>query len=81
VPSAAIQRGPQGTFVYVVKSDHTAQIRPVDVGEVQDGETSIKQGLSAGELVVVDGAERLRDGARVDLKGDETNGKAPPKER
>jgi len=81
VPSAAIQRGPQGAFVYVVKSDLTAQVRPVDVGEVQGGEASIKTGLSEGDLVVTDGAERLRDGARVDLKGDETNGKAPPKER
>ncbi len=81
VPSAAIQRGPQGAFVYVVKSDHTAQVRPVNVGEVQGGEASITQGLSAGELVVVDGAERLRDGAKVDVKGEETSGKEPRKER
>ncbi len=81
IPSAAIQRGPTGTFVYVVKSDHTAQVRPVDVGEVQGGQASIIKGLSAGELVVVDGAERLRDGARVDLRGDETSSKVPQKER
>jgi membrane fusion protein, multidrug efflux system len=79
VPSAAIQKGPEGTFVYVVKSDHTAQVRPVEVGETQGGEASINKGLSAGEFVVVDGAERLRDGARVELKGDSSG--APPKER
>jgi multidrug efflux system membrane fusion protein len=81
VPSVAIQTGPTGTFVYVVKSDHTAQVRPVDVGEVQGGQASIKKGLSVGELVVVDGAERLRDGAKADLRGDETSSKVPPKER
>ena len=81
VPSAAIQRGPQGTFVYLIKSDRTAQVRPVDVGEVQGGEAAISRGLSVDELVVVDGAERLRDGAKVDVKGDETSNKAPRKER
>ena len=68
VPASAIQRGPQGTFVYVVKADRTATIRPVGVGEIQGGEASIKTGLSPGELVVVDGQDRLREGTRVDLR-------------
>ncbi len=68
VPAPAIQRGPQGTFVYLVKADRTATVRPVTVGEIQGGEASIKTGLSPGELVVVDGAERLREGTRVELK-------------
>jgi multidrug efflux system membrane fusion protein len=68
VPSPAIQRGPQGTFVFLVKADQTATVRPVTVGEVQGGEASIKSGLSPGELVVVDGADRLREGTRVELK-------------
>ena len=49
VPAPAIQRGPQGTFVYVVKADGTAAVRPVTVGEIQGGEASIKTGLSSGE--------------------------------
>jgi multidrug efflux system membrane fusion protein len=81
VPSAAVQRGPQGPFVYAVKADHTAVVRPVELGEIQSGEVSIKSGLSEGELVVTDGAERLRDGAKVDLKGDENVNKAPRKAR
>ncbi len=81
VPSAAIQRGPQGPFVYVVKADRTAVVRPVELGEIQTGNVSIKSGLSEGELVVTDGAERLRDGAKVDLKGDETGDKTPRKAR
>jgi multidrug efflux system membrane fusion protein len=68
VPAPAIQRGPQGTFVYVVKADQTATVRPVSVVEIQGGEASIKTGLSPGELVVVDGQDRLREGTRVDLR-------------
>ena len=68
VPAPAIQRGPQGTFVYVVKADRTATVRPVNVGEIQGGEASLKTGLSPGELVVVDGQDRLREGTRVDLR-------------
>jgi multidrug efflux system membrane fusion protein len=68
LPTPAIQRGPQGTFVYVVKADRTATLRPVNVGEIQGGEVSIKTGLSPGELVVVDGQDRLREGTKVDLR-------------
>jgi multidrug efflux system membrane fusion protein len=68
VPSPAIQRGPQGTFVFLVNADQTATVRTVTVGEIQGGEASIKTGLSPGELIVVDGADRLREGTRVELK-------------
>ena len=68
VPSSAIQRGPQGTFVYVVKAEHTATVRPVTVDQIQGDEAAIKTGLSPDELVVVDGADRLREGARVELR-------------
>jgi multidrug efflux system membrane fusion protein len=69
IPAAAIQRGSQGTYVYSVKTDRTVELRPVTAGEIQNGEVSIEKGLSAGALVVVDGAERLREGAKVELKG------------
>ncbi len=68
IPTAAIQRGQRGTFVYVVKADGTASVRPVAIGEIQEGAVSIKSGLSPAELVVVDGAERLREGTKVELK-------------
>ena len=74
VPSAAIQRGAQGIFVYVVRADRTAEIRPVTVTEVQGGEAAITKGLQPGELVVVDGAERLREGAKMELKGQTSGG-------
>ena len=69
IPSAALQRGPQGAYVYVVKPDRTTTVRPVVIGEVQGGDASIRSGLSEGDLVVVDGAERLREGAKVEMKG------------
>jgi multidrug efflux system membrane fusion protein len=68
IPAPAIQRGPQGTFVYVVKADRTATVRAATIGEIQGGEASITSGVSPGELVVVDGADRLREGTRVDLR-------------
>jgi len=73
IPSSAVQRGPQGTFVYVVKADMTVEMRPATVGEIQGGEASIKEGLSPDELVVSDGADRLREGARVEVKAQSSN--------
>jgi len=65
-PSEAIQRGPQGAFVYVVSPDRTAQMRRLELGPGDSGLVSVKQGLAAGEAVVVDGAEKLQDGAKVE---------------
>jgi len=73
VPAAAIQRGAQGTFVYVVKPDKTVTVRPVTVDVSQGDDTAISKGLEQGELVVVDGAERLREGSKVELKGPNTS--------
>ena len=73
IPASAIQRGPQGTFVYLVKADRTATVRPISVDEIQEGEASIKTGVSSGELVVVDGEERLREGSRVELRAQSPN--------
>ena len=77
VPSAAIQRGAQGTFVYLVKADKTVAIRPVSVGVTQGDDIAIDSGLEPGELVVVDGAERLRDGSKIEVKGQGEGSRAP----
>jgi len=68
VPTSAIQRGPQGTFVYLVKPDKTVTVRPVTVGASQGDDTSVTAGLAEGESVVVEGAERLREGSKVELR-------------
>ncbi len=80
VPSAAVQRGPQGIFVYLVKPDQTAEMRPVTIGISQEGNATIVSGLSAGESVVVDGADRLRDGSKVEVKGQNSGASAPQRQ-
>ena len=69
VPTAAIQRSPQATFVYLVKADQTVTVRQVRLGPTEGDNTAIDEGLSPGDLVVVEGAERLREGSKVELKG------------
>lgn len=68
VPSAAVQRGPKGAFVYVVKEDHTVTVRSVGIGSAQGDPVSIESGLSPGEVVVVEGTEKLREGSKVEVK-------------
>ena len=67
IPSAAIQRGAPGTFVYVVKDDQTVTVTPVKLGPVQGEVTAIASGLTAGQRVVIDGTDKLREGAKVEL--------------
>ncbi|MEH2393280.1 MAG: efflux RND transporter periplasmic adaptor subunit [Nostoc sp.] len=68
VPSQAVQSGQQGQFVYVVKPDKTAEMRPISVGDTVKNETVIKQGLKSGEQVVIDGQFNLVAGAIVQVK-------------
>jgi multidrug efflux system membrane fusion protein len=70
-PVAAVQRGASGTFVYVVNPDHTVSMRTVTLGVTNDDRVAITTGLQPGDTVVVDGADRLRDGARVILPGEQ----------
>jgi len=68
VPTAAIQQSPRGAFVFVVRPDRTVGVRQVGVGVTDGDDVSIEQGLQVGEQVVVEGAERLRDGAAIALR-------------
>jgi len=82
VPTAAVQRGPRGAFVFVVTAANVAQRRTVTVGHEDDQVSVVADGLRTGEQVVVDGAQRLTDGAKVAVAG--ADGNAPdavPKER
>lgn len=74
VPNQAIQISQQGEFVYVVKPDGTAEMRPVTVGTSVGGESVIEKGVAPGETVVVDGQLRLVPGARVETKGPQAAG-------
>ena len=68
VPSQAVQTGQDGSFVFVVERDMSAETRPVVVGDSLDGQTVIESGLKAGETVVTDGQLRLFPGAKVKIK-------------
>jgi membrane fusion protein, multidrug efflux system len=65
VPSSAVQHGAPGTYVYVVGADDTVSARAVDLGPLDGAMFALNAGLSPGDRVVVDGADRLRDGAKV----------------
>jgi multidrug efflux system membrane fusion protein len=65
VPTAAPQRSPQGTFVYVVKDDSTVEMRNVVVGPSEGDEVAIESGLAPGEAVVIEGVDRLQRGTKV----------------
>jgi membrane fusion protein, multidrug efflux system len=73
IPGAAVRRGaPNGTlstFVYVVEPNSTVSVRPIQVGQVDGNNVAVTSGLTAGETVVTDGGDRLRDGAAVLLPG------------
>ena len=68
VPNSVVQSGPQGTFVYIVTSDQTAQVRKVDVEMVQGDTAIIRSGLAPGETVVSEGQNQLRPGAKVAVR-------------
>jgi len=68
VPTAAVQQSSRGSFVYVLRPDQTVGVRQVTVGVTDGDDVSIERGLAVGEQVVVEGAERLRDGSPIELR-------------
>jgi len=66
VPCVAVQRGPDGSFVFVVKPDKTVDTRPVTVALAEGNVTAISNGLQSGDFVVTDGQDKLQKGMRVE---------------
>ena len=73
IPVAAVQTGPQGSFVFLVKDDQTVTVRGVTLGTTQEDNVAVKDGLSAGDVVVVEGADKLKEGSKVALKGQKSH--------
>jgi multidrug efflux system membrane fusion protein len=65
VAGSAVQQGPNGSYVYVVTPNQTADLHPVHVAQISDGQALIDQGLKSGDVVVVDGQYRLTEGSHV----------------
>jgi multidrug efflux system membrane fusion protein len=68
VPSSAVNQGPDGDFMYVIRPDLVAEVRAVKVGTSEDGFTLIENGVAEGENVVIDGQYLLKSNARVRIK-------------
>jgi multidrug efflux system membrane fusion protein len=71
--TAGIQRGVPGTFVYLVNADNTVSVRPVKLGVTEGERVEVISGLAPGDRIVIDGADKLRDGAKINVRAE-----APP---
>ena len=78
IPSSVVQRGPQGTYAYLVKPDKTVEMRPIKVAQTEGNLTLVEDGLSPGEQVVVDGQYKLQPGAHVELTTPQPSKQAQP---
>jgi multidrug efflux system membrane fusion protein len=65
IPTAAIQRGPQGTYVYAVANGNTAKIRVVTIAQTTGDSVGLSAGLNPDDLVVIDGQDKLQDGTKI----------------
>lgn len=72
VPAQAIQRGPQGAYVYLVKPDQTATMRQVTVGATEGNQVEITSGVAPGDTIVTDGQDKLQEGSTVQVRPDTT---------
>jgi multidrug efflux system membrane fusion protein len=68
--TAGIQRGVPGTFVYLINADNTVSIRPVQLGVTDGDRVEIRSGLAPGDRIVIDGADKLRDGAKISIRAE-----------
>jgi multidrug efflux system membrane fusion protein len=78
VPSSVVQRGPQGTYAYVIKPDKTVEMRPIKVAQTEANVALVDGGLKPGEQVVVDGQYKLQPGAHVELTSPQQQKPAAP---
>jgi multidrug efflux system membrane fusion protein len=79
-PSAAIQFGNTGTFVYVLDGDKKVKVQPLVVGDTDGDNTVIKEGLKAGDRVVLEGTDRLKDGSEIEVVNDSSEVPTTPTE-
>jgi multidrug efflux system membrane fusion protein len=77
MPASAIQRGPQGTFAYVVDAKNTVQVMPVQIALTQGNTVVIESGLEVGDRVVTDGQEKLQPGSQVSVQAPNGQSKNP----
>jgi membrane fusion protein, multidrug efflux system len=84
MPTAGVQRGVPGTFVYLVNDDNTVSVRKIDLGVTDGDRVEVRTGLNPGDRIVIDGADKLRDGAKINVRTEANSvptpaGQAPDK--
>jgi multidrug efflux system membrane fusion protein len=70
IPAPAVQRGPQGAYVYVVNANQTATMRPITIGVTEGNDLEVTSGLEPGETIVTDGQDKLQEGSKVELRSE-----------
>jgi membrane fusion protein, multidrug efflux system len=78
MPTAGVQRGVPGTFVYLINADNTVSVRPVQLGMTDGDDVEVRSGLAPGDRIVIDGADKLRDGAKINIRTEASAGTPPP---
>ena len=76
IPTAGVQRGVPGAFVYLINSDDTVSVRPARLGVTDGDRVEVLSGLAPGDRIVIDGADKLRDGAKVIIRSEAAPGQA-----
>jgi membrane fusion protein, multidrug efflux system len=77
IPTSGVQRGAPGTFVYLVNPDSTVSVRKIELGPIDGERQAVSSGLAPGDRIVVDGADKLRDGAKVTVRDPITDAVVP----
>jgi multidrug efflux system membrane fusion protein len=70
ISTAGVQRGVPGTFVYLVNADSTVSVRPIQLGATEGDRVEVLSGLTPGDRIVIDGADKLRDGAKINVRSE-----------
>src|ERR1700736_4985399 len=70
ISTAGVQRGVPGTFVYLVNADSTVSVRPIQLGATEGDHVEVLSGLTPGDRIVIDGADKLRDGAKINVRSE-----------
>jgi multidrug efflux system membrane fusion protein len=68
VPTAAVQRNSQATYVYVVRADSTVTVRPITIGTTEGDDSEVTKGLMPGEVLVMTGVDKLEEGSKVNVQ-------------
>ena len=77
VPASVVQRGPNGTYAFLIKGDQTVEMRPIKVAQSEGGLALLDDGLQPGDQVVVDGQYKLQPGSKVEVQGGGRKGSSP----